>query len=555
MNPVLALSDSALSDSGGAFPLLAVFGLCVVCTLLLSIGSILPEKDELSGFYLGQRRLPSAVNGLAIFGSYMSAAGMLGNPGLIALTGYDGIAYILAPMVAWSVLVLLVAEPYHSTARFTIGDSLALRLHARPAHLAAGVTSVVVCLLYLTAQLVGAGALAATVLGIDGDGAQRIVVAGLGLLMVLYVVIGGMRAATLVQGVKAVVLLATGLFVVLAVMSEFGWSPARLLDAAVLGSGFGDAFLEPGIRFHDRTSKTDSLSLQLAFVLGAAALPHVLMRIGTVSSGRRARRSAGWAACLVIVFTLFEVVTGLGSAALIGSRTIAGDAASGNTAVLLLAERLGGPALLTVVACVAFVTIVAVVAALTLTAAAALAHDVYGATIMRGRASEKSELTVARWGVGLIGVAAIALSMLAQHLNIAFLVSLAFAIAASAILPALLCNLWWKGFTTQGAVWSMYGGLLVAVVLTALSPAVSGNSTALLPDADFAVFPLRNPGLLSIPVGFLLAWTGSVLDRRRRGGGGADYSEMEIRVLTGTGSGRTEAGAGRTEAGSGRRGS
>ncbi|MDX3695484.1 cation acetate symporter [Streptomyces europaeiscabiei] len=529
----------ALSGSGGPFPLLAVFGLCVVCTLLLSIGSILPEKDELSGFYLGQRRLPSVVNGLAIFGSYMSAAGMLGNPGLIALTGYDGIAYVLAPMVAWSVLVLLVAEPYHSTSRFTIGDSLALRLHARPAHLAAGITSVVVCLLYLTAQLVGAGALAATLLGIDGDGAQRVVVASLGLLMVLYVVIGGMRAATLVQGIKAVVLLATGLFVVLAVLSEFGWSPARLLDAAVLQSGFGGSFLEPGIRFHDRTSKIDSVSLQLAFVLGAAALPHVLMRIGTVSSGRRARKSAGWAACLVIVFTVFEVVTGLGSAALIGSPTIRENAASGNTAVLLLAEHLGGSFLLTVVACVAFLTIVAVVAALTLTAAAALAHDVYGATIKQGRASEKSELFVARLGVGLIGVAAIALSMLAQHLNIAFLVSLAFAIAASAILPALLFNLWWKGFTTKGAVWSMYGGLLVALLLTTLSPAVSGNPTALLPGADFAVFPLRNPGLISIPVGFLLAWAGSLLDRRQRGG--ADYTETEIRVLTGVGTGPRDA--------------
>ncbi|MGI5193772.1 solute symporter family protein [Streptomyces sp. CA-288835] len=525
----------ALSDSGGAFPVLAVFGLTVVCTLFLAIGSILPEKNELSGFYLGQRRLTSAVNGLAIFGSYMSAAGMLGNPGLIALTGYDGIAYVLAPMVAWSVLVLVVAEPYHSTTRFTIGDSLALRLRARPVHLAAGITSVVVCLLYLTAQLVGAGALAATVLGIDGDGATRFVVASLGLLMVLYVIIGGMRAATLIQVIKAVLLLATGLFVVLATLSAVGWNPARLLNAAVANSGFGHPFLDPGIRFHDRTNKIDSISLQLAFVLGAAALPHVLMRIGTVNSGRRARKSAAWAAGLVIVFTVFEMLTGLGAAALIGTKTVKDDAASGNTAVLLLSEHLGGSLLLTLVSCVAFITIVAVAGALTLTAAASLAHDVYGATIMRGRASEKSELFVARLGVGLIGVAGIALSMLAQHLNIAFLVSLAFAIAASALLPSLLFNLWWKRFTTRGAIWSMYGGLLVAVLLTTLSPAISGNPTALLPDMDFALFPLRNPGLISIPVGFALAWAGSVLDHRQRGG--ADYTETEVRVLTGTGTG------------------
>ncbi|MER5220979.1 solute symporter family protein [Streptomyces flaveus] len=531
MNSVLALSGS-----GSAFPVLAAFGLCVVLTLFLSIGSMLPEENELSGFYLGQRRLSSLVNGLAIFGSYMSAAGMLGNPGLISLTGYDGIAYVLAPMVAWSVLVLLVAQPYHSTSKFTIGDSLARRLHARPVHLAAGIAGVVVCLLYLTAQLIGAGALAGTVLGLDGDGAQRAVVAGLGLLMVLYVIIGGMRAATLVQNIKAVLLLATGLFVVLAVLAEFGWNPSRLLDAAVDKSGFGGRFLEPGIRFHDRTTKIDQISLQLAFILGAAALPHVLMRIGTVSSGRRARKSAAWAAGLVIAFTFFEVVLGLGAAALIGTKAVAADAASGNTAVLLLSERLGGSVLLTVVSCVAFITIVAVVAALTLTAAASLAHDIYGKTIMRGQASEKNELLVARLGVGVVGVAAIALSMIAQHLNIAFLVSLAFAIAASAILPSLLFNLWWKGFTTRGAVWSMYGGLIVAILLTALSPAVSGNPTALLPDMDFALFPLRNPGLISIPVGFLLAWAGSALDRSQPGG--ADYTETEIRVLTGAGAGR-----------------
>lgn len=528
MNSLLALPDSS-----GTFPVLTVFGVCVVLTLFLSIGTILPEKNELSGFYLGKRQLSSLVNGLAIFGTILSAAGMLGNPGLISLTGYDGITYVMGPMVAWTVLVLVIAEPYHSTSRFTIGDSLALRLRARPAHLAAGLASVVVCLLYVTAQLVGAGALAASVLGIEGDAAQRFVVAALGLLMVLYVVIGGMRAATLVQSIKAVLLLATGLAVVLAVLSDFGWNPARLLDAAVVHSGLGHPFLEPGRRFHDRTSKTDSVSLQLAFLLGAAAMPHVLMRIGTVSSGRRARKSAAWAACLIIAFTLFEVVLGLGAAALIGSKAIEDDAVSGNTAVLLLAEHLGGSVLLTVVACVAFVTIMAVVAALTLTAAASLAHDVYGATIMRGKASEKSELLVARLGVGLIGVAAIGLSMAAQHLNIAFLVSLAFAIAASAILPALLFNLWWRGLTTRGAVWSVYGGLLVALLLTALSPAVSGNPTALLPDADFAVFPLRNPGLISIPIGFLLAWAGSVSDRRQRGG--ADYTETELRVLTGTG--------------------
>jgi cation/acetate symporter len=522
-------TDLAAAELSGSFPVFTVFAVFVVCILLLSVGGSSGE-DGLSEFYIGGRRISSAVNGFALFGGYMSAAAMLGNPGEIALTGYDGIAYTLAPAVAWVVL-LLVAEPFHSTSLFTIGDSLALRLRSRPAHLAAGITTLVISLLYLIAQLVGAATLAAPILGMDGPGAQRVVVACLGLLMMLYVIIGGMRAATLVQSVKAVLLLAGGVFLALAVLSRFGWSPANLLNAAAHNSGYGDVFLRPGVRVHDRAGKLDSLSLQLAFLLGAAGLPHVLMRIGTVSTGHEARRSVQWATLLVAFFCLAAGAMGLGAAGLLGTRAISAHAASGNTAVLLLAQKLGGPVLLTLVVCLAFLTILAVVAGVTLTVASSLAHDIYGATIMRGRASEKSELLVARGAVLLTGVTAIVLSTFAQRLNISFLVGLAFAIAASAVLPALLYNLWWKGFTTRGALWSMYGGLLSAVSLVIVSPAISGDLAAMLPGWDFSFFPLRNPGLVSIPTGFLLGWLGSVLDRKEPEG--ADYVETEIRVLTG----------------------
>ena len=506
----------AQAQSGHAFPIFLVFALFVVCTLFLSVGST-SDRDSLSEFYVGRRQLSPVRNGLAIFGCYMSAAGLLGNPGLIALNGYDGFAYLLAPAVAWSVLLLLVAEPYHGMTRFTVGDSLARRLRPRPAHLASGIATLVISLLYLTAQLVGAGTLAAPVLGMHGPGAQRTIVAFLGLLMILYVVVGGMRAATLLQQVKAALLLAGGLFLTFMVLSRFGWSPDALLEAAARRSGYGDDFLRPGITFGDSASKLDSLSLQLAFLLGAAGLPHVLMRVGTVSTGPNARRSVQWATLLITSFSVAAALLGLGAAALLGSRAVWADSPSGNTAVIQLSDYLGGPLLLTIVSCLLFATIVAVVAGLTLTAAASVARDIYGGWFKQGAALERNELRMARTGAVLVGATAIVLSMCAQHLNVSFLVGLAFAIAASAVLPSVLFNLWWKGFTTRGALWSVYGGLLSLLLLVSLSPAVSGNPTALLPHADFAVFPLRNPGIVSIPLGFLLGWCGSVLDRREPG--------------------------------------
>ncbi|RSM87089.1 cation acetate symporter [Streptomyces sp. WAC 01325] len=506
-------------------------------TLLFSLIGNNSDGPDLDEFYAGSRRLPPFVNGLVLFGSYMSAAALLGNPGLISLSGYDGIVYTLAPAISWVVVLILVAEPYRSTSRFTIGDSLAYRLRPRPVHLVAGFTTLVISLLYLTAQLVGAGALAAPVLGFDSPFAQRGIVASLGLLMILFVVFGGMRVTTLLQGVKAVLLLAVGVTLGIAVLWRFGWNPLELINSSMRQSGFGESFLRPGIKYADRTSKLDLISLQLAFSLGAAGLPHVLMRITTVDSSRNARSSVQWTGLLNLFFCVLAILIGLGATALLGRDVIVADASSGNTTVFLLTGSLKSAALLTLVSCVAFATILAVVAGITLTAACALAHDIYGQVIMHGRASSQSELLIARLSVGLIGVAAITLSMYAQHLNISFLVGLAFAISASAILPTILYNLWWKRFTTQGAVWSMCGGLGTAVVLVVLSPSVSGDPAALLPNVDFAIFPLRNPGLISIPIGFLLGWVASVYDRRDPTG--CDYRETEVRVLAGIGNTRS----------------
>ena len=520
----------SLAESSNSYPVFSVFVFYVVCAMLMSLW-VGPGRDTTSEFYLGERWLTPAQNGIALFGGFTSAAVFLGYPGVIALTGYGGIPYVLAPMVGWVLLLLLVAEPFRSTGGLTVGGFLASRLQQRPVHQAAGIATLVVSLLYLIAQLVGAGVLAAPVLGIPGPGAQRVVVVCLGTLMIMYVIIGGMRGTTLVQSVKAVVLLIGGVFLAVRVLLAFHWSPDRLLNSAADHSGLSTAFLDPGARVGNGTAKKlDFLSLQLGLLFGTAGLPHVLMRLGTVPTARTARISVQWATILVCIFHLASAVLGFGAAAVVGSKAIAADNPSGNTATLLLAHALGGSLLLTVISCVVFTTILAVAAGIMLTASTALAHDIYGRVIKRGTASEQSELLVARLAVLAIGAATTGLALFAQNLQISVLVGLAFAISASAVLPALLYGLYWKGFTTRGATWCIYGGLLSALILVALSPATSGNPTALLPHAHFSVFPLRNPGIVSIPIGFLLGWLASVLDPRPNA---EDFAEHEMRVLTG----------------------
>jgi cation/acetate symporter len=489
---------------------LPVFFVFLVCALFLVMWAG-PRRGTVTEFYVSDGQLKPAHNGLALFGDVMSAAALLGSPGLIALTGYDGTLSVLGPAVSWIVILLLVVERYHSTSEFTIGDRLARRLRSRPVHLAAGVATVVVCLLYLIAQLVGASALTVGILGSAGRGMEGAVSAGLGALMVLYIVLGGMRAATLVQTVKAVLLVGGGIALALLVLARFDFSPGALLSSAARGSGHGDDFLVPGLRFGGGSTQLDSLSEQLALLVGAAGLPHLLMRISTVPTASGARRSVQYAALLTVAFYLAAVVLGFGAAALVGSQVIAGDSPSGNTAVLLLAANIGGSLLLTLVACLAFATVLAVVAGVTLAAATSLAHDIYGAFLTRGVASGDRELFVARGAAVVVGTTATVLAVFARSLNVSFLIGLAFAVAASAIVPALLYSMFWKNFTTRGATWSIYGGLLTSVTLMGLSPQVSGNALALLPHLDFAVFPLRNPGLVAIPVGFLLGWLGSVL--------------------------------------------
>jgi cation/acetate symporter len=519
---------------------LVLFSVFVAVTLGITTWAGRKRHGSAEEFYTGSRLFSPVENGLAIAGDYMSAASFLGISGLIALFGYDGMLYSVGFLVAWLVVLLLVAELVRNCGRFTLADVLAARMRERPVRIAAGTSSVIVSVLYLVAQMVGAGSLVALLLGGTGGAAQTWTVIGVGALMVVYVSLGGMRATTWIQIVKAVLLLVGTLVLGVLVMVRFGGDFNELLSSAADNSGFGAAFLAPGLEYGGSwTNRLDFISLGLALVLGTAGLPHILSRFYTVPTARAARRSVVWAIGLIGGFYLMTILLGFGAAAIVGSDEVRRSNEAGNTAVPLLALNLGGgpdstggPVLFAVVAAVAFATILAVVAGVTLSSSASVAHDLY-ASFRRKGAKQRSEVAVARVAAVGIGVVAIGLSLLSGGLNVAFLVGLAFAVAASANLPVLLFTLFWRRFTTRGAVWSVYGGLIPAVALVVFSPVVSGRPTSMFPGADFAFFPLENPGLISIPLGFLAGWIGTVASSEEPDE--AKHAETEVRSLTGAG--------------------
>ncbi|MEU2420670.1 cation acetate symporter [Streptomyces sp. NPDC007851] len=519
---------------------LLLFSAFVAVTLGITTWVSRKRHGSAEEFYAGGRLFSPMENGFAIAGDYMSAASFLGVTGLIALFGYDGLLYVVGFLVAWLVVLFLVAELVRNCGRFTLADVIAARMTERPVRIAAGASSVTVSVLYLVAQMVGAGSLVALLLGRTGGAAQAWTVIGVGALMVIYVSLGGMRATTWIQIVKAVLLMGGTVTLTVLVLLRFHGDVDQLLLTAAERSGHGKAFLAPGLKYGGSWSaRLDFISLGLALVLGTAGLPHILSRFYTVPTARAARRSTVWSIGLIGGFYLMAIVLGFGAAAVVGTDTVRASNESGNTAVPLLALDLGGgvgstggTVLFAVVAAVAFATILAVVAGITLASSASVAHDLY-ASLRRPHARQRSEVAVARTAAVGIGVAAIALGLLARDLNVAFLVGLAFAVAASANLPVLLYSLFWRGFTTRGAVWAVYGGLVPALVLVALSPVVSGSPGALFPDVDFQYFPLQNPGIVSIPLGFLAGWLGTVTSDEVPDEAG--YAETEVRSLTGAG--------------------
>ncbi|MFD6196972.1 cation acetate symporter [Mycobacteriaceae bacterium NPDC060252] len=519
---------------------IAIFTVFVAVTLFLVIRASGSNKTA-EGFFTGGRAFSGPQNGIAIAGDYLSAASFLGIAGAIAVYGYDGFLYSIGFLVAWLVALLLVAELLRNTGKFTMADVLSFRLKQRPVRLAAATSTLTVSLFYLLAQMAGAGGLVALLLNIHSRVGQSIVIGVVGVLMIVYVLVGGMKGTTWVQIIKAVLLITGAALMTAAVLAKFGFNVSDILGAAqhavsdshTKGVASRDV-LAPGAQYGGSlTSKINFLSLGLALVLGTAGLPHVLMRFYTVPTAKEARRSVVWAIGLIGAFYLFTLALGYGAAALVGPDRILAAAGGQNSAAPLLAFELGGVILLAVISAVAFATILAVVAGLTITASASFAHDIYASVIKDHNVSEAEQVRVSRITAVVLGVIAIGLGILANGQNVAFLVALAFAVAAAANLPTILFSLYWARFNTRGALWSMYGGLISTIVLIVFSPAVSGTKTAMIPGADFAWFPLANPGIVSIPLAFLLGIVGT-LTSNDKGDPGLN-AEMEVRSLTGIG--------------------
>ena len=528
---------------------IAVFAVFVIATMTIIVkvtsGS---NKKSASAFYTGGAQFSGTQNGFAIAGDYLSAASFLGITGAIAFTGYDGLLYSIGFLVAWLVALLLVAEPLRNTGKYTMADVLSFRMENKPVRLAAAISTLVISFFYLLAQMAGAGGLVSLLLGLQGDLSQNIVIVIVGALMVAYVLVGGMKGTTWVQMIKAVLLVTGAGIMTIWVLAQFGFNLSTVMDAALAknkdaGAGLVPSFAQ-GAKYKDPLA---FLSLATAIVLGTAGLPHVLMRFYTVPTAKEARKSVSWAIGLIGSFYLFTLVLGYGAAALVGNKTINGLPGKANAAAPALAFFLPGQGtpgsiFLAVISGVAFATILAVVAGLTIAASASFSHDIYNSVMRNGQADPADEVRIARMTVLFIGALAIVGGIFAKSMNIAFLVALAFAVAASANLPSILFSLYWKRFNTRGSIWSIYGGLIISLVLIIFSPAVStpiGSKTklasAMFPDASFAWFPWDNPALISVPLSFLLAYLGTVSTGKKDSDYPLKQAEMEVRSMTGAG--------------------
>lgn len=477
-----------------------------------------------SEFYAAGRQLRASENGFALAGDWMSAAAFLGFTGLIALYGMDGSLYAVAGLVAFLAVLLLIAEPLRNTGKYTMADVIAYRMQRPQARLAAVVSTVIVNVAYMIPQMVGAGALAKLLLGVP----YSVSVVFAGLAMVLYVVFGGMLATTWVQIVKAVLLLAAAAVLLLWILALFSFNPLNLFDA--VNTKYGQQFLAPG---NYLKSPFDQLSLALSFALGTAGLPHVMIRFYTVPDAKTARKSVIWVMFLAGAFFMSTTMTGLAAAYFVGQENILAVEKGGNLALPLLAQHLGGgpgsvggQIFLAFVSAVAFATILAVVAGLTLATSGAIAHDLYVNVIKRGNVEEHMQVRVARATTLVVGMVAIGFGLLAQGMNVAVLVVLAIAIAASANFPIVALSLFWRRFNTWGVIGGVTVGLVSSVGLALLGPAFLGPA---------AISPLVNPTVVSMPLGFAGAVLGTLLGSGRNREAQARFDEVVFRAHTGAG--------------------
>lgn len=496
-----------------------IFFAFVAVTLAITYWAAKKTKTT-SEFYAADRSISGFQNGLALAGDYMSAASFLGIAGMVALKGYDGLIYSIGFLVGWPLVMFLVAEPLRNLGKFTFADVVAFRLKQKPVRIASSIGSLMTIVFYLIAQMVGAGALINILFGFPYEAAIIIV----GVVMISYVLFGGMLATTWVQIIKAILLIGGTTFLVIMTLAQFGMNPIALFEAAT--KKYGDVILSPGGFV---TNPWDAISLGLALILGTAGLPHILMRFFTVPDAKQARKSVFIATGLIGYFYILTFVIGFGAMVLVGQDIISSFDKGGNMAALLLSESVGGQFFLGFIAAVAFATILAVVAGLTLSGASTLSHDLYVSVIKKGKTDEAGEVKVARIATLIIGFMAIILGLIFKGQNVAFMVGLAFSIASSANFPSLVLSIFWKDFTTKGAVASIITGSSLAVILIILSPTVWVD---ILHNSE-PIFALKNPALISMTASFLVAFLVSKFTKEKEAA--EKFEDEKLRTYLGIG--------------------
>jgi len=500
---------------------LGIVGLTLVVTYIAA-----KRTSSASDFYTAGGGLKGWQNGFAIAGDYLSAAAFLGVSGAIALTGFDGFFFSVGYVVANLVLLYVIAEPMRNLGRYTLADMLTARFNEKRIRGVAATGTIIIVILYMIAQLVGAGALIKLLFGIEYWVAVLIV----GVMMTTYVLFGGMTATSWVQIIKAGLLLfGTGLLATLVLM-KFDFSLVKMFDT--ISADHGDKFLVPGIKY---SSSIDSVSMMMALVLGTSGLPHILMRFFTVKDAKTARASISWTTWITAIFFSLTIFLGFGAMHFVGLDKIIAESKAGNTAAPLLAEFLGGDVLMSFICAVAFATILAVVSGLVLTGASAISHDIYGEIIKNGKLTEKQQVVAARTGSISIAIVSIILALFAQSLNVSFLVSFAFCIGASANLPVILYTIYWKKFNSIGAVMAMVTGLVSCLILGAMGPNVWSPIEGAAIFVGEPLVPLAVPAIITIPLGFIAGYLGSVLSTSKVTQAEADRIYKEIRVKANTG--------------------
>ncbi|MCG3161272.1 MAG: Cation/acetate symporter ActP [Acidobacteria bacterium] len=490
-----------------------------------------------SAYFAAGRSLTAWQNGVAVAGDYMSAASFLGIAGIIAFQGYDGFMYSVGWLVAYLTVLLVVAEPLRNAGKYTMADVLAYRLSPRPVRAMGSLSTLTVSAFYMVAQMVGAGALVSLLLKDTGITFHSAVI-GIGVLMIVYVVFGGMLATTWVQIVKAILLMSGTVLLSILVLKHFDFSFGNFFAAVTQvtyhdaqGNAITQNFLTPGLRYKPPYGALDLISLGMALIFGTAGLPHILVRFYTVPDAKTARKSVVWAMLIIGSFYILTTFLGFGAATIVG-RDFIGKNGGTNMSAPLLAQAMGGDLFFAFISAIAFATILAVVAGLTISASTSFAHDFWTNVLKRGKISDLGEeVRVARVTAFVVGAVSILIAiLLGPNANVAFLVALAFAVAASANLPVIVLSLFWRRFNTRGAVAGLATGLLSSLILILISPSIMKTA---------AIFPLENPGIVSIPLGFLGAVIATLTGREPEAE--EKFTELNVRANTGLGAEKASA--------------